>query len=111
MNTEVYLKALQNAPNVANQRTLAQKLGFSVGKTNYILKALTAKGYLKAERFINSNNKAAYRYVLTPKGVQERIRLTEKFIAKKKREYGALQRELEYLKNYKNSNSKPDVVK
>ena len=99
MNTEVYLKALQNASNAANQRTLAQKLGFSVGKTNYILKALTAKGYLKAERFINSNNKAAYRYVLTPKGLQERIRLTEKFIARKKREYEVLQNELSELKH------------
>src|SRR5690625_5118794 len=99
MNTEVYLKALQNAPNAANQRALAQKLGFSVGKTDYILKALKAKGYLKDEHFINSNNKAAYRYVVTPKGLQERIRLTEKFIARKKREYEVLQAELAELRH------------
>src|SRR5690625_3574700 len=110
MNTEVYLKALQNAPSAAHQRTLAQKLGFSVGKTNYSLKALPATCSLPAERFINSDNKAAYRYVLTPKGVQERIRLTEKFIARKKREYEVLQWELECLKNYKNNSSEPDVV-
>src|SRR5690625_5373010 len=68
-DTETWLKALQKAPLATNQRTLAKKLGFSVGKTNYILKALIAKGHLKAERFINSSNKRAYRYVLTPSGL------------------------------------------
>jgi len=97
-DTETHLKTLQNAPLAANQRTLAKKLGFSVGKTNYILKALIEKGHLKAERFINSNNKRAYRYVLTPSGLQARIKLTEKFIKRKKVEYEALQRELEELK-------------
>jgi len=97
-DTETWLKALQKAPLAANQRTLAKKLGFSVGKTNYILKALIAKGHLKAERFINSNNKRAYRYVLTPSGLQTRIKLAEKFIQRKKEEYEALQRELEELK-------------
>src|SRR5699024_4269672 len=102
MNTELHLKALQQAPKAPNQRTLAQTLGFSVGKTNYILKALIARGHLKAERFINSDNKAAYRYVLTPKGLQARIQLTEKFIERKRREYEVLQEELEQLRKYKN---------
>jgi len=97
-DTETHLKTLQNAPLAANQRTLAKKLGFSVGKTNYILKALVEKGHLKAERFINSNNKLAYRYVLTPSGLQARIKLTEKFIKRKKVEYEMLQRELEELR-------------
>jgi len=97
-DTETHFKVLQNAPLAASQRSLAKKLGFSVGKTNYILKALIEKGHLKAERFINSNNKLAYRYVLTPSGLQTRIRLTEKFIHRKKEEYEALQKELEKLK-------------
>src|SRR5690625_7959388 len=94
-DTETWLKALQKAPLAANQRTLAKKLGFSVGKTNYILKALIAKGHLKAERFINSNNKRAYRYVLTPSGLQTRIKLTEKFTPTQKAQYVAMQRESE----------------
>src|SRR5699024_1741721 len=97
-DTETHLKTLQNAPLAANQRTLAKKLGISVGKTNYILKALIEKGHLTSERFINSNNKLAYRYVLTPSGLQARIKLTEKFIKRKKVEYEMLQRELEELR-------------
>src|SRR5690625_321092 len=97
-DTETHFKALQKAPLATNQRTLAKKLGFSVGKTNYILKALIAKGHLKAERFINSSNKLAYRYVLTPSGLQTRIKLTEKFIQTTKAEHEALKRELEELK-------------
>lgn len=73
-------------------------MGFSVGKTNYILNAVIAKGLIKAERFASSDNKLAYRYVLTPAGIQERIRLTEKFIELKKREYEQLTVELEQLR-------------
>src|SRR5699024_12854512 len=96
-DTETHLKTLQNAPLAANQRTLAKKLGFSVGKTNYILKALVEKGHIKAERFINSHNKLTYRYVLTPSGLQERIKLTEKYLKRKNAEYETMQKELEEL--------------
>lgn len=95
MNTET----LQKAPEAPNQNTLAKRMGFSVGKTNYILNAIIAKGLIKAERFATSDNKLAYRYVLTPTGVQERIRLTEKYIALKKREYEQLSAELEQLRH------------
>ena len=77
---------------------MAKTLGFSLGKTNYILKAVIEKGLIKAERFATSDNKLAYRYVLTPAGIQERIRLTEKFIARKKAEYEQLSAELEQLR-------------
>ncbi len=99
LDAETHLKALQNAPEAQNQRSLAAKLGFSIGKTNYILKALLKKGHLKAERFINSNNKLAYRYVLTPSGLQMRITLTEKFILEKEKEYEILKKELKKLKH------------
>ena len=98
MNTETILHTLQQAPEAPNQTTLATRMGFSVGKTNYILRAVIAKGLLKAERFATSDNKLAYRYVLTPSGLQERIRLTEKYIAVKKREYEQLSAELEQLR-------------
>ena len=98
MNTELLLQTLQQAPRAPNQTTLASRLGFSVGKTNYVLKAVIDKGLLKAERFVTSDNKLAYRYVLTPNGLQERIRLTEKYIALKKQEYEQLSAELEQLR-------------
>lgn len=94
---ETVLRALRLAPQEHSQRVLASKLGFSLGKTNYILKGLMEKGYLKAERFIASDNKTAYRYVLTPKGITHRIRLTEDFIKRKRKEYEELEKDLESL--------------
>lgn len=99
MDSETQLEALRQVTQQPNQRTLAQLLGFSIGKTNYILKALIEKGFVKAERFVHSDNKLNYRYILTPTGIQERIRLTEKFIARKKQEYNQLSQELEFLKS------------
>lgn len=97
LDCETLLQTLKHAPNEPNQRSLASQLGFSIGKTNYVLKALMAKGLIKAERFACSDNKLAYRYVLTPSGVQERIRLTETFIQRKKQEYEQLTAELAQL--------------
>lgn len=98
MNSEVLLKTLQAAPEAPNQTAMAKRLGYSLGKTNYILKAVIEKGLVKAERFASSENKLGYRYVLTPAGVQERIRLTEKFIERKQQEYEQLREELEQLR-------------
>jgi len=84
--------------NEPNQRTLAQKLGFSVGKTNYILKALVDKGLIKVERFSQNRNKIGYCYALTPTGLKERIKLTEKFIQIKQSEYQQLTQELASIK-------------
>ena len=98
MDSETLLKTLKHAPIEPNQRSLAQQLGFSIGKTNYILKALIEKGLIKAERFAHSSNKLNYRYVLTPHGIQQRIELTENFIKRKKLEYDQLTQELKELK-------------
>ena len=98
MDSETLLKTLKHAPIEPNQRSLAQQLGFSIGKTNYILKALIEKGLIKAERFAHSDSKLNYRYVLTPHGIQQRIELTENFIKRKKQEYDQLTQELKELK-------------
>lgn len=108
MQSETLLNALKYAPEEQSQRSLADRLGFSIGKTNYILKGLMEKGLLKAERFVNSENKMAYRYVLTPQGINERIRLTEKFIVRKKQEYEELQQDL--LKLKKEKPSRADIL-
>ena len=80
------------------ERVSDDNLGYSVGKINYILKALMAKGLIKAENFATSSNKKQYRYLLTREGIEEKVTLTEKFIERKKREYEELQTELERMR-------------
>ncbi len=95
---ELELSILRRAKHVKNQQSLANELGFSVGKINYVLKALIQKGLIKAENFATSNNKKQYRYILTPKGIEAKFELTKKFIELKKREYEELQKELANMK-------------
>jgi len=82
-----------------SQRDLSKRIGLSLGSVNFILKELIKKGYVKARKFKNSNNKAAYIYVLTPKGINERIRQTQYFLHIKMDEYERLKREIDDLKN------------
>jgi len=90
------LKALESNPQLS-QRELAQQLGISLGKTNYCLKALIDKGWIKAKNFKNSGNKLAYAYLLTPKGIDEKARLTLNFLERKRQEYETLRLEIEAL--------------
>ena len=99
-SSEIDLRALQHlerSPEV-NQRELAQVLGVSLGKANYCIKALLAKGLIKANNFKNSNNKWAYAYVLTPAGIAARAELTVEFLQVKLHEYEKLSHEIEELK-------------
>jgi EPS-associated MarR family transcriptional regulator len=95
---ELRLTVLRKAKNLKNQRSLADELDLSVGKINYVIQELVKKGFLKVERFTQSANKKRYCYLLTARGVSEKFRLTEAFIAKKKNEYEDLKRELEMMK-------------
>ena len=95
---ELDLQVLRRLNQTTTQKSLASEIGVSVGKLNYILNALIDKGLVKSERFLNSQNKIQYKYLLTPKGIKEKIEITEKFIAIKKAEYDDLQKELEVLK-------------
>ncbi len=90
------LKYLAEHPD-ASQRELARQLGVSVGKINYCLKALIAKGWVKARNFSNSRHKAGYLYVLTPKGIEEKINVTSSFLRRKLQEYDLLTKEIEQL--------------
>lgn len=69
-----------------------------MGKTNYCLRALIDKGWLKARNFKNSNNKIAYAYVLTPRGLREKAKVTTRFLKRKVREYELLKSEIEQLR-------------
>ena len=79
------------------QRELATALGVSLGKVNYCLKALIEKGWVKANNFRNHNNKAAYAYLLTPKGLERKAQITVRFLKRKVEEYEALKQEIEQL--------------
>lgn len=97
-NEEAVLKILRLTDKVVTQKSIAQEIGYSVGKVNYILKALVDKGFIKVENFANSTQKKNYKYLLTKQGIEEKIKLTEKFIERKKREYEELQSELELMR-------------
>lgn len=90
------LRALDARPEVT-QRELASELGVSLGKANYCLRALLAKGLVKAHNFRNSTNKRGYAYLLTPDGVAAKASLTRRFLALKREEYDALRVEIEQL--------------
>jgi len=92
---ELKLSILRKAETIGSQRDLAKELGFSVGKINYVMNALIDKGLIKVENFATAKNKKSYCYLLTPKGLKEKMALTEKFIEIKKHEYHVLRDEFE----------------
>lgn len=94
---------MESNPNVT-QRELAEHLGVSLGKANYCLKALIEKGFIKARNFKNSNHKSAYLYVLTPKGMEAKLRISVAFLRRKTHEYEQLKQEIEQLEQEVNGN-------
>ena len=90
------LKYLAEHPN-ATQRELARELGVSVGKVNYCLRALVDKGLVKVRNFRNNENKSAYVYLHTPKGIEEKVTVTFDFLRWKLEEYDLLSKEIERL--------------
>ena len=92
------LRLLERNPEMT-QRELADSLGVSLGATNYCLKALVEKGWIKLENFQNNPNKLGYLYLLTPKGIAAKTTLTARFLKRKLAEYEALKSEIEQLKS------------
>ena len=83
-----------------NQRTLSQKLNVSLGKTNYLLKELAKKGVIKIASFSKNPKKARrIRYILTQKGLQQKIKLTYQFLQVKEAEYKRLKSEYDTYVN------------
>lgn len=87
------LRKVKKSPN-SNQRELAKDLGFSLGKLNYCLRELKAKGLIKISNFKKNPRKLNYIYVLTPKGIAEKTKLTIRFMKRKIAEYDELKKEL-----------------
>ena len=97
------LRKIQNNPD-ASQRELARELGFSLGKLNYCMSALKLKGLVKVNNFKMNKNKLNYIYILTPKGIVQKTKLTIKFMKQKMKDYDELQEELSRenkIKNFK----------
>ena len=90
------LEKLEDQPDIS-QRELAEHLGVSVGKANFVLGARIDRGLVKAENFKKSNNKAGYLYLLTPKGLTEKVAITARFLHRKQAEYDRLKAEIEQL--------------
>lgn len=88
------LRKIKSNPN-SSQRELANELGFSLGKLNYCLKALKYKGLIKIGNFKKNPNKLGYAYILTPKGISTKTKLTLNFMKKKMQEYDELKKEIE----------------
>lgn len=91
------MRVLEANPEMS-QRDLARELGVSVGRVNYCLRALISRGLVKAKNFINSQNKAAYMYLLTPRGLDHKAVLALKFLHAKIKEYDELREEISRLK-------------
>lgn len=90
------LSHLEVEPNVS-QRSLASEVGVSLGSVNYCLKALVEKGLVKAENFRKSSKKIGYAYLLTPRGIREKSKLTASFLRRKQAEYRLLEQEINHL--------------
>ena len=73
-----------------SQRGIAERMGFSLGKVNYCIKALSEVGFIKLQNFSQSPNKSGYLYVLTPMGIKEKTMLTKRFLQIKQQEYEKL---------------------
>ena len=91
------LKSLEQDSR-STQRQLSNNLGVSLGKVNYCIKSLIEKGLIKVNNFRNNKNKIQYSYLLTPKGIEGKAKLTLDFIRIKTQEYNTLKQEVESLK-------------
>ena len=101
LNEETRYKVMRliEANPKMSQRDVARELGMSLGKVNYCLQALTRRGWVKAANFKNSKNKTAYMYLLTPRGFEEKARVTARFLQSRVQEYEALRAEIEQIRN------------
>ncbi len=94
----IILRILKDNPKVT-QREMAKELGLSLGKINYVVRALIDKGWVKLSNFKRSDNKLGYIYLLTPEGLSEKTMLAQNFLNRKSEEYNRLKKEIEILRN------------
>ena len=99
LTNEAFFRGSNQTYNpIENQRQLAEVINLSLGKTNFVLRSLIKVGLVKLSNFRDSDNKFGYTYILTPKGISEKLRITSEFLQKKELEYSLLQKEIKILK-------------
>ena len=94
----IILNILKDNPKMT-QRQLSKELGLSLGRTNYVIRALVDKGWVKLSNFRRSDNKLGYLYLITPKGIEEKSILAKNFLERKSAQYNKLKEEIEILKS------------
>ena len=100
------LREIDSNPQLT-QRELSTRLGLSLGKINFLVKAMIKKGFIKADNFKNSQNKIAYLYYLTPMGLEEKAKITYRFLKRKMEEYEKLEAEIQQLREEVDSTNLP----
>jgi EPS-associated MarR family transcriptional regulator len=100
------LLRLLEANPAMSQRDVARQLGMSLGKVNFCVQALIEKGLLKATNFKNSRRKAAYMYLLTTRGIEEKARVTARFLQKKIQEYEELREDIARIREEVRQNTR-----
>ena len=91
------IREIDRSPEMS-QRELSSRLGISLGKVNFLINALIRKGFVKVDNFKKSSNKIAYLYNLTPRGIEEKSRMTYLFLKRKMKEYEQLELEIRQLR-------------
>ena len=113
LESEEVLKLLREIEQTSEttQRELSSRLGISLGKVNFLLRALINKGHIKVDTFKKSNNKSAYLYYLTPKGIEKKARITYRFLRRKLIEYKELEHEIRRLKHEVSETQVPQDIR
>ena len=98
INNEKRLLDLVEQRRATNQREISSDLGISLGKTHYLISSLVKRGLIKIDNFRHSKNKKGYVYILTPKGVKEKLVITREFLRRKEIEFNKIQNEIKELR-------------
>ena len=98
INNEKRLLDLVEQRRGTNQREISSDLGISLGKTHYLFSSLVSRGLIKIENFRHSKNKKGYVYLLTPKGIKQKVEITREFLRRKEMEFSKIQNEIRELK-------------
>jgi len=106
-----YLMNLLATNPQLGQRDMARKMDISLGKVNYCIAELSKKGFIKVKRFQKARAKKAYMYTLTPKGIEEKGRITIQFLKRKLREYEEIKRQIDDLTKDIDQNGLTDILK
>ena len=87
------LNLLTDEPQL-RQLDMAKRMGISVGKVNFCISELAKKGLIKVKRFKSAKNKVPYSYMLTPRGIEEKGKITVRFLKRKIQEYEEIKRQI-----------------